>query len=376
MRSRLTTLLTALALSVALGAVGAPAAQADVPCVIDGFTPRSVVVGLAPRRQDVRREHVRLLPGVLESRVRPVLRLQGRGAADDRSAVQRRGRRPRRGRRRLERLLHRGIRDLPASFSLLRRTTWQDKSVDASPEPARRGSPITVTGRLLIVDWTNDRYVPYAGRSMALEFRDGDRLLRPRQDGHDGREGLCPHDGAGRCIGYLAAALRRRPGRRSGGDGRRCRPGGPLTLCLTADAQSRPRPWRSSIIPSAAPSGPSASWNRASTCCSRARFSRVPPLALRTAPISCETASRRWTSSMIAASQASISSRSVPIRSTSEPVTALVAVVVHGVSFGGREPVLPRKTKNAPGLFGPGASGAAVLSLRRRRPDPGGRSKS
>ena len=38
-----------------------------------------------------------------------------------------------------------------------------------------------------------------------------------------------------------------------------------------------PRPWRSSIMPSAAPSGPSADRKRSSTCCSRARDSRVPP---------------------------------------------------------------------------------------------------
>ena len=75
-----------------------------------------------------------------------------------------------------------------------------------------------------------------------------------------------------------------------------------------------PRPWRSSIMPSAAPSGPRASWNRASTCCSRDSDSRVPPDAARIAPISWEISSRRCTSSISCASHASISLRSSPIR--------------------------------------------------------------
>jgi len=44
-----------------------------------------------------------------------------------------------------------------------------------------------------------------------------------------------------------------------------------------------------------------------------------------------------------------------------------VAVAVRGVigmSFGSWSAVGPRKKKNAPGLFGPGASVAAVLSRR------------
>jgi hypothetical protein len=87
----------------------------------------------------------------------------------------------------------------------------------------------------------------------------------------------------------------------------------------------------------------------------------VPPLAERSAPISLETARRRWTTSMISASHASIAVRSSAIRSTSVPVTAAGAGevgVLMGMSFGrGRR---TPETKNAPGLFGPGASVAAV----------------
>ena len=307
MRSRLTALLTALALSVALGVVGAPAAQADVPCVIDDFTPRSVVVGLAPvvRTFAVRTSGCSLGYWKAESDLFYAYEEAAQQTIDPRSNA--------------EAGTHDVVvhawndyfigesRDLPDSFSLLRRTTWQAKSVDASPEPARRGSPITVTGRLLIVDWTNDRYVPYAGRSIALEFRTATGSYARVKTVTDGCEGLCPHDGAGRCRD-LAAALRRRPGRRSGGDGRRCRPGGPLTTLLTAEllrggrgpgaaASSRARRRRGRAPPGTG-RAPAARGRGSAGC-------RRWPCGRRRSP--AETASRRWTSSMIAASQASIS---------------------------------------------------------------------
>ncbi|MGY1595218.1 hypothetical protein ACI79D_24865 [Geodermatophilus sp. SYSU D00708] len=56
-------------------------------------------------------------------------------------------------------------------FSLLRRTTWQSGSFNASPEPVRKGSPITVKGRLLVVDWNKGAYVPYASRTIQVQFR-------------------------------------------------------------------------------------------------------------------------------------------------------------------------------------------------------------
>ncbi len=60
---------------------------------------------------------------------------------------------------------------LVKSFTLKRRTTWQTASVDAAPEPARRGSTISLRGRLLIVNWDARRYVGYGGRTVAVEFR-------------------------------------------------------------------------------------------------------------------------------------------------------------------------------------------------------------
>ncbi|RBY80124.1 hypothetical protein DQ239_03290 [Blastococcus sp. TF02-09] len=171
MRSRLTPLLAVLGLSVALGVVGAPAARADVPCVIDGVSPRSVVVGLTPitRTFAVSTSGCTLGYWKAESDVFYVYKGSAEQTFGPRSNA--------------EAGVHdvavdayddyfmASSRDLPASFSLLRRTTWQDGSFNAAPEPAQRGSAMTVTGRLLVVDWSNGRYVPYVGRAVAVEFR-------------------------------------------------------------------------------------------------------------------------------------------------------------------------------------------------------------
>ena len=60
---------------------------------------------------------------------------------------------------------------LKRSFTLKRRTTWQTSSFNATPEPAHRGSTISLRGRLLIVNWDAGRYVGYGGRSVVVEFR-------------------------------------------------------------------------------------------------------------------------------------------------------------------------------------------------------------
>jgi hypothetical protein len=62
-------------------------------------------------------------------------------------------------------------RVFPDGFSLLRRTTWQSGTFNASPEPVRRGAPINIKGRLILADWENDRYGPYGGRSVSVQFR-------------------------------------------------------------------------------------------------------------------------------------------------------------------------------------------------------------
>lgn len=56
-------------------------------------------------------------------------------------------------------------------FSLKRRTAWQSRSFDASPEPVKRGRNITIKARLLIANWSSDRYDGYGARTIAIQFR-------------------------------------------------------------------------------------------------------------------------------------------------------------------------------------------------------------
>ncbi|TQE26426.1 calcium-binding protein [Streptomyces ipomoeae] len=44
-------------------------------------------------------------------------------------------------------------------------------SVNAAPEPVKKNAKLTVTGKLIHADWFADRTVPYAGRSVKLQFR-------------------------------------------------------------------------------------------------------------------------------------------------------------------------------------------------------------
>lgn len=63
-------------------------------------------------------------------------------------------------------------------FSLLRRTEWQRGTLNASPEPARKGKPISIKGRLSVVDWDIQRYVAYAHRTVSVQFRIGSSAYR------------------------------------------------------------------------------------------------------------------------------------------------------------------------------------------------------
>jgi hypothetical protein len=59
----------------------------------------------------------------------------------------------------------------PTGFTLKRRTTWQTGSFDATPEPVRKGRPISLKGRLLVVNWDAGRYVGFVKRLVSVEFR-------------------------------------------------------------------------------------------------------------------------------------------------------------------------------------------------------------
>jgi hypothetical protein len=56
-------------------------------------------------------------------------------------------------------------------FNLRRRTTWQSNTFNASPEPVRKGAPVSIVGRLIVADWNQHKYVPYASRKVAVQFR-------------------------------------------------------------------------------------------------------------------------------------------------------------------------------------------------------------
>jgi len=58
-------------------------------------------------------------------------------------------------------------------FSFLRRTQWQSGTFNASPEPVKTGEPITIKGRLQVVDWDIQRYVAYAHRTVSVQFKTG-----------------------------------------------------------------------------------------------------------------------------------------------------------------------------------------------------------
>ena len=151
----------------------AGAVQVASPCRTVGFTPRSVVVGVTPASATFRATASRCTLRHWELSIGPYdyyTYLQS-----PRASI-----RPARN-------SAAGSKDvivdtcnsefdctstfLAKSFTLKRRTTWQTASVNATPEPAHRGSTISLRGRLLIVNWDARRYVGYGGCSVVVEFR-------------------------------------------------------------------------------------------------------------------------------------------------------------------------------------------------------------
>ncbi|MFG3659269.1 hypothetical protein [Streptomyces sp. NPDC047706] len=49
-------------------------------------------------------------------------------------------------------------------------------SVDASPEPVKKGRTLTITGKLSIANWETGKYVGYVNQSVALQYRKKDVL--------------------------------------------------------------------------------------------------------------------------------------------------------------------------------------------------------
>ena len=170
MPSRAATLLATLALT-AVGTVTAAPAQADVPCTITGFSPRTVSVGVVPvtatfgmstggcarEGWSLEGDSFYVYDGAPQETFNPYSNSQAGpehviATAYNSDAETR------------ERVFANG-------FSLKRRSVWQTGSFNASPEPVRKGRAITLKGRLLIADWDNDRWVGYSNRAISVQFR-------------------------------------------------------------------------------------------------------------------------------------------------------------------------------------------------------------
>lgn len=172
MRSRLAAVVAALGLAVTGVAIAPGTARADVPCTITNFRPRTVVVGLSPHTStfglstndcstlehwSLEGEDFFVYTDAPQNTFNPYANSEAGpqdviATADNADFEER------------QRVFANG-------FSLKRRTTWQSGTFNASPEPVRRGQVITIKGRLLVADWTNDRYVGYGGRGISVQYR-------------------------------------------------------------------------------------------------------------------------------------------------------------------------------------------------------------
>ncbi len=171
MRSRVLTALLTAGLT-AVGVATAPAASA-APCTITDFSPRSVTVGLTPvtatfkvstagcslRRWSVDDDGFQIYAynEAPQETFNPWSNRYA-GAMDVIASAT------------SEDYAHRE-RVFAGGFTLKRATTFQQGTFNASPEPVRRGAPVTLTGRLLIANWDTDQYGPWGNRPVDVQFR-------------------------------------------------------------------------------------------------------------------------------------------------------------------------------------------------------------
>jgi hypothetical protein len=147
-------------------------ASADVPCRIDGFSPTSVVVGLVPVS---RRAFVELSECSGKAWELVIGNREFSAFSDDPLAVFDPRRDAQAGAKRVVVTASNDdftetTRTWDAGFTLKRRTAFRSGTFNASPEPVRRGRPISIKGRLVIADWDHDRYVGARGRSVQVQF--------------------------------------------------------------------------------------------------------------------------------------------------------------------------------------------------------------
>ena len=171
MKLRLPAVLLSVVGLLSTGLVTTAPARADSPCTIESFSPARVTIGLTPKLVTftVKTSGCRLTNWTLEGNPfyvfyaspqwpfqplfndeagpRYVTVEDDNGDHDPHNRV------------------------FVNGFSLLRRTEWQDGTFNASPEPVTKGKPITIKGRLKVVDWDIQHYIAYAHRTVSVQFR-------------------------------------------------------------------------------------------------------------------------------------------------------------------------------------------------------------
>jgi hypothetical protein len=166
--------LAALSLSAAGLVAGTAPAQADTRCYIDNFSPRTVVAGLSPvlatfnvktsdcwnnTGWDVQGEDYSFY--VYQDNPDEVFEPYDNTDAGARDVIV----------TATDDDYDESTRIFTNGFSLKRRTEWSPVGVNATPEPVKKGSTITITGRLKIANWAEQRYDGYSKRNIAVEFR-------------------------------------------------------------------------------------------------------------------------------------------------------------------------------------------------------------
>jgi hypothetical protein len=152
-------------------AVTAQPAAADVPCVINGFTPTDVIVGLAPKVATFAPKVTgcsTLEDWTLAGDTFTLFKGLDQQVFDpfDNSEVKAQDVVVTAANTEFQNVTNKVF---PDAFRLKRASTWDQ--MNASPEPVTKGRPISIKARLRIADWTNDRYVDYANRTVDLQFR-------------------------------------------------------------------------------------------------------------------------------------------------------------------------------------------------------------
>ena len=173
MKLRLPAVLLSIVGILATGLVTSAPAQADVPCVIESFSPARVTIGLTSTPKlttfTVKTSGCQLTNWTLEgnpfyvfyaSPQWPFQPLFNDEAGPRYVTVE----------------ADNGDHDphnkvFVNGFSLLRRTEWQSGTFNASPEPVKKGQLIGIKGRLRVVDWDIQHYVAYAHRTLSVQFR-------------------------------------------------------------------------------------------------------------------------------------------------------------------------------------------------------------